>query len=112
MAISIHASGSQTTTIGTEHTLGTDPDTTAAVVQLVLDVSALAPGDVLEVKFHEKAQDALGTQRPLLLATLRDAQVDTLWASPTFIAVNGWRFTIKQTAGASRAIPWSIRKVA
>jgi hypothetical protein len=78
----------------------------------VLDVSALGLGDVLEVRVYEKATGAGDTQRGLLLGTLRDTQSDPLWASPTFILLNGWRFTIRQTAGSSRSILWSIRKVA
>jgi hypothetical protein len=112
MAISQHASGSQTTTIGTEHTLGTNPDTTAGVFQLVLDVSTLGLGDVLEVRVYEKATGAGDTQRGLLLGTLRDTQSDQLWVSPSLILLNGWRFSIKQAAGTSKTILWSIRKVA
>jgi hypothetical protein len=112
MAISQHDAGTQATTVGTEHTLGTNPDTTAGVFQLVLDVSALALGDVLEVRLHEKATGSGGTQRSLLLGTLRDTQADALWVSPTVILLHGWRWTVRQTAGSSRSIPWSIRKVA
>jgi hypothetical protein len=39
-------------------------------------------------------------------------QSDPLWVSPSFVLMNGWDMTLRQTAGTGRAYPWSIRKVA
>ena len=112
MAISEHATGSQTATINTEHTLnGTTPETTDGVYQLFIDCAAMAAGDITEIRIKEKARSA-DTQRQILVATLAGAQSDPLWVSPSFVLMNGWDMTLKQTAGTGRAYPWSIRKVA
>ena len=112
MAISEHATGSQTATISTEHTLNsTSPETTDGVYQLFIDLANMVAGDVLEIRIKEKCRTG-DTIRQLLLATLAGAQSDPRWASPSFVLMNGWDMTIKQTAGTGRAFPWSIRKVA
>lgn len=111
MAISEHATGSQTASIGTEHSLVTSPETTDGVYCLVLDLANMAKSDILEIRFYEKARGA-DTQRLLFLDTLANAQTELLWMSPSVILMNGWNMTIKQTAGTGRAFPWSIRKIA
>lgn len=114
MAISEHTSGSQTAVINTEHTLnGTSPETTDGVFQFVVDVNAMAAGDVLELRLKEKCRSA-DTQRTIIAAHLIGAASaeEALWMSPTLILLHGWDFTLKQTAGTGRAFPWSIRKVA
>jgi aconitase B len=98
-------------TVGTEKKLPTAVQTQAGVFELVLDVANLALGDVLEVRAYERATASGDTQRSVLIATLRDAQQDTLFISPSLILLNGWQFAIKQTAGTGRVIPWSIRAV-
>jgi hypothetical protein len=112
MAISQHADGSQTATINTEHFLGTDPDVTDGVFQFWVELSTMADGDTLEIRLYEKIRAAGDTAQQLHMWQLRDAQSDDIWASPTVILLNGWRFSIKQTAGTGRAFQWSIRKVA
>lgn len=112
MSISEHASGSQTATISTEHTLnGTTPETTDGIFQLCIDTANMAAGDITEIRIKEKCRSS-DTQRQVLVATLAGAQSDPLWVSPTFILLHGWDMTLKQTAGTGRAYPWSIRKVA
>lgn len=112
MAISEHATGSQTAVISTEHTLnGTTPETTDGIYQLFIDVAAMIAGDVTEIRIKEKARTG-DTQRQILVATLSGAQSDPLWVSPSMILMNGWDMTLKQTAGTGRAYPWSIRKIA
>lgn len=112
MAISEHATGSQTATISTEHTLnGTSPETTDGIYQLVIDTANMAAGDTTEIRIKEKARTG-DTQRQIFVSTLSGAQSDPLWVSPTFVLMNGWDMTLKQTAGTGRAYPWSIRKVA
>jgi hypothetical protein len=112
MAISEAYTGSQTATVGTEHTLNTStPETTDGIYQLFIDTSAMVAADITEIRIKEKARSA-DTQRQIMVATLAGAQSDPLWVSPTFVLMNGWDMTLKQTAGTSRAYPWSIRKVA
>jgi hypothetical protein len=105
-----HANGSQTCSISTEHFLGTDPDTTTGVFQFMLELSALARGDTLEVRLYEKINDTGDTARQFKLWTFYNEQADANWISDAFILLIGWRFSIKQTAGTGRAVQWSIRK--
>ena len=112
MAISEAYTGSQTATVGTEHTLNTTtPEVADGIYQLFIDTAAMVAADITEIRIKEKARSA-DTQRQIMVATLAGAQSDPLWVSPTFVLMNGWDMTLKQTAGTSRAYPWSIRKVA
>lgn len=113
MAITEYASGSQTCTISTEHTLTANPETADGIYALVLDLNAMADGDTLEIRIKEKARSA-DTQRTLETFVIsNDPSTDAeLWMSPAVILMNGWDMSIKQTAGTGRAIPWSIRQVA
>lgn len=112
MAISEHASGSQTCTISTEHTLNTTtPETTDGVFQFFIDTANMVAGDVLEIRLKEKCRTG-DTIRQIRMNTLAGVQSDPLWVSESFLLLHGWDFTIKQTAGTGRAFPWSIRKVA
>ena len=112
MAISEHASGSQTATLDTEHTLNsTSPETTDGVFQVVVDASAMVAGDITIIRIKEKARSA-DTQRLAYRATLSGAQTEPLWVSPSLILLHGWDVTLEQTDGTGRAYPWSIRKVA
>lgn len=92
-------------------TSGPDAETADGVYQVFLDLSALAAGDVFEVRGYEKVLSA-GTQRQFMKVTLADAQTDPHWVSPSFILLHGWDFTLKKVTGTDRSINWSIRKVA
>lgn len=105
-----HASGNQTATVGTEHFLGTDPDTTAGAFQFVVETANMARGDTLEIRVYEKATGSSDTARPLAVWTLTNEQTDTIFFSPALLLLHGWRFSIKQTTGTSRSFKWSIRK--
>jgi hypothetical protein len=106
-----HASGAQTATVGTEHFLGTDPDTTAGVFQFVVELVNMARGDTLEVRVYEKATGSGDTARQIQMWPITNEQTDLLFVSPALILLHGWRFSIKQTTGTSRSFKWSIRKV-
>jgi len=60
MAVVVESSGTQTAVIGTEHTLASP--TTAKTRQLVVDLSNLANGDVVELKVRRKVL-AAGAER-------------------------------------------------
>lgn len=112
MAASQHASGTQTATIGTEHFLGTDPDTTAGVFQFVVELVNMARGDTLEIRVYEKVTGTGDTARQETMIPVLNEQADGSIRTPSFIMVHGWRFSIKQTTGTGRSFKWSIRKVA
>lgn len=111
MAIAELEIGSQTTSGTTEHTLNTTtPNGTVGIYQLVLDLSDMIAGDVLEIRVKEKARSS-DAQRLLYLDTVVGVQSSPLWMSPAMILLHAWDMTVKATAGGI-TIPWSIRKVA
>ncbi len=111
MAVTELETGSQTSVITTEHTLNTTtPETTDGMLMLFLDVSAMASGDLLEIRCKEKARSG-DTQREIYVETLVGVQASPMWVGPALIMLHGWDFSIKQTTGSARAYPWSIRAV-
>ena len=101
-------------TIGaTEYFLASDSttatyQTTDAILQVFLDVNAMAAGDEYLVKFYEKTD---GTNaRPFYQATLVGAQSE-LWTSPAFVVGNGWEVGVDKIAGTDRLIYWSLCKI-
>jgi hypothetical protein len=108
------ATGSQTCVIGTEHFL-TNPNV-AGVFHLELDLSAMAAGDVLEVRVYKIIVTA-GTSRVCLTPMVfSGAQVEgdvhsfTIPVSNVLTDTNSVRFSIKQTVGTGRAIPWHVHR--
>ena len=111
MALVEAQSGSQTAIIGTEHTLGTE-ETTDAYYQLLVDVSAMVAGDVLELRAKVKVKTA-GTARVVAMATLRDAQAEGASLSIPVPNIYGLTFTLTQVAaGTGRTYDWSILRAA
>lgn len=105
-----------TETIGTtEWSLATDTSyssadaqTTDGFIQLVLDLSAMAAGDVFELKIYEKVLSS-STQRVSKVVRFANAQAEPVWFSPGQIMLHGWDYSLKKIAGTDRAIDWSIR---
>lgn len=111
MAISQHATGTQTTVLNTEHTLNTtSPDTTSGVYQLYVDTAVMIMGDFVEIRIKEKVISG-GTSRVVWMSGLANIQDQPAVASPALILMHGWDMTIKQTGGTVHAYPWSIRKL-
>lgn len=82
--------------------------TTDAILQVFLDLNALAAGDEFLIKFYEKADGS--NARPFYKSTVIGAQSD-LWVSPSFLVGNGYEVSIDRIAGTDRTIPWSLRLV-
>ena len=117
MAITQAYSGTETVTT-TEWSLTTDTsyDTgdlkaDTGVFQIVVDLNALAAGDVFELKVYEKCLSG-STARLVLSVQFANVQSAPLWFSPALILMHGWDATLKKIAGTDRAIDWSIRKSA
>lgn len=108
MALAVNASGTQTATITTEHDLATP--TTSGIYQLSVDVSAMAAGDILELRIKKKVLTG-GVVRVAAQTVLYDAQPTDglIWESDPFTAPFGVTATLKQTAGTGRAFPWSLQ---
>lgn len=110
---SAHASGTQTCTVGTEHFL-TSPNV-VGVFELLLDLNAMANGDVLEARAYKMVLTG-GTSRVVLFDVFCDAQpadrkVVFAFSEPVsneLTDTNAVRFSIKQTRGTGRDIPWKV----
>ena len=83
--------------------------TTDGIVQLFLDVSDMVAGDILQIRFYEKAR-AGDTQRLGREWILVGAEAEGLWISESFIVMHGWDFTLDALAGTI-TVHWSIRSV-
>lgn len=105
MAVSVNTSGSQTATIGTEHTLATI--TTAGIFQLVVDTNNLANGDTLELRIYLIPAGS-GTERLAYYTAFGQAQGQPFKTSLMIPSPISWRATLKQTAGTGRAFPWAV----
>lgn len=109
MAVVEQTSGSQTCTVGTEHTLATRTDGKTYV--LYLDLANLANGDTLEVRLYEKVRTG-DTSRVVVLDSMSHVQAEPIYVSVPLGSAWEWKATIKQTAAATgRAIPWSVRSL-
>ena len=115
MAVTSAATGTQTASIGTEHTLF---DTTAAgTYNVSVDTSQMASVDVLELRVYEMAK-AGGTRQVLYVQTVFAAASGdpVIWASipaSTSLTDSGaLRFTLKQTVGTGRTYDYTVRKFA
>lgn len=111
MAVTAHASGTQTATINTEHTL--DDVAVAGVFVLEVDTNAMLSGDVLELRLYAITLTG-GTRRVAYYDLYSGAQPadDKIKISvpiPNELTDAGSiRATLKQTAGTGRAFPWKV----
>lgn len=107
MAATQEASGTQTATIGTEHTLATI--TTAKPFQLLVDISALAAGEYVEIKVKRKVLSAgtLGISFSGIYSWL-DAAVNPVVMCDPILSTSSFVATIKQLSGTGRAFPWAV----
>lgn len=111
MAATVRTSGSQSCTISTEHALATVTD--AGVYQLALDLAALADGstpDILTVRAYGKARTG-DTERLMESWEFVGAQSKALFRTNPEISPHSVRYTITQSQGTGRAIPWAIYSV-
>lgn len=93
----------------TTDTSGPDADTTDGVFQAFFDVSDMIVGDILQIRIYEKCRSG-DTQRLIDEWILRDVQSSPLFATPSFILMHGWDFTLTAISGTI-TVNWSIRQV-
>lgn len=115
MAVTVLGSGTQTASIGTEHTL---QDTSAAATyQLFVDTTNLADGDTVELRVYKMAKSA-GTRLVTYYIVRSDAQpADDLGLVSVPISTGltdsgAVRFTLKQVLGTGRNFDWEVLKFA
>ena len=104
MATSI-AEGSQTATIGVEHTLATV--NTAGSYVLDVDLSNLAGGDKLILRVKKKIRST-GTTRTVYEASYIYAQSIPNVSSIPVASIHEYVVTLEQTAGTGRAFNWEV----
>jgi len=97
--------GTQAASIGTEHSLTTQ--TSTATYVLMVDVSNMADGDILELRGKAKAKSEDGSVKLVYMATLENAQAFPVVVSIPLLATN-IEFSLKQTAGTGRSYGWSL----
>lgn len=79
---------------------------------LWLDTSAMAAGDIYEIRIYEKVTSTASTAKLKgQVITLADAQGGS-YECYLGVLMNGWDVTLKRTAGTDRAFSWAIRQVA
>lgn len=111
MAVTAAGSGTQTTTVTTEHTL---LDIAAAgTYTFHVDLQPMLAGDSVELRVYQMVLTA-GTRRVAYYARFDDAQpVDDLIKISVPISneltdAGALRFTLKQTLGTTRNLPWKV----
>lgn len=113
MAVTAHASGTQTATISTEHELSAVA--VAGVFTLHVDTVNMADGDYVELRVKQKILSG-GTARTIIFQGISDAQPadDAIWysipISNDLVEAGALSFTLKQVSGTGRNFPWKILK--
>lgn len=115
MAIS-EAFQSSATISTTERYLAADStvaswQTADGVYQLFLDLSALAAGDIFQIKCYERVASG-GTTRVVWIDNVTGPLDSPNLVTPSLILLHGWDFSLVKISGTDRSIAWSIRKVA
>lgn len=103
-------SGTQATTPGTEHTVTTTVNA-AGTYLFVVDSSALAAGETLELRYKRKALSS-GAVLSAPAKSFHGVQGGPLLVSiPIAVPANvALDCTIKQIGGSSRNIPWCLEQ--
>src|SRR5262245_6260176 len=117
MAVTAHATGTQSTSgsIGTELFL-TSPNV-AGTFTLHVDTNAMAAGDVLELRVYQMVLTG-GTQRVAYYARYEGAQATddmikiSVPISNELTDTNALRFSLNQTKGSAHSYPWKVLKYA
>jgi len=108
MTVTVEATGTQTATVSTEHTLNSGSFTGAKTYMLRVDTDNLANGDVLELRVKAKVLTG-GSEKVLYLASYaHDQGSDDVIKEIVVSSPYSTSFTLKQTAGTGRAFDWHV----
>lgn len=102
------ANGTQTAVVTTEHTLATEA--TAGVYVLMVDLSNLVNGDVVELRLKTRVLTG-DTSLQLWTAVYANVQADVLCVSLPVASPFEIIATLKQTAGTARNFKWSLNSL-
>jgi hypothetical protein len=105
MALAVESSGTQTATVGTEHTLAAPTANKTRVLRV--DCGAMANGDTVEIRI-KTAVLAAGTVREQQNVTYANALGSPIVESVPVSSNQGATFTLKQTTGTGRSYPWAV----
>jgi hypothetical protein len=82
------------------------------VYQLFLDLSAVAAGDIYQIKCYDAISSG-GTSRVIFIDNVTGPLDSPHYVTPSLILLHKWDFSVVCISGTnSRSIVWSIRKVA
>lgn len=95
-------------TIGTETTLASD--TNNASLAGFVDCSNMVLGDILEIRIYAINLSG-GSYQQVWKGTFQNAQISSLKALPPMPSDQGFRVTLKQTAGTGRAYGWKYLRI-
>ncbi len=110
MAVTNEATGTQTATIGTEHTLGGASITSAKTFCLLVDTTNMVGGttpDILELRIKSKVLTG-GAEVQVYEQSFVGLQASKQKISIPVPSLFSISFTLKQTQGTGRAFPWVI----
>ena len=102
------ASGAQSATLDTGHTLSTV--TTAGTYVLVVDTNAMVAGDILILRAKTKCKSG-STSRLAYSAVYANAQTDPNKYSIPIPIADEVVFTLEQTDGTGRSFDWNVLKL-
>ena len=108
MTITVASSGTQTASIGTEHSLAAE--TTSGAYVLWVDLSNLANDEEVELRVKRKVLTG-GTIRQSMIGSYKHIQGDPVVCSLPITAPYGATFTLKQISGTGRYFDWSVERV-
>lgn len=103
----LEASGTQTATLTTEHTLSGSAFTSNKTYVLVVDIAAMVNGETLELRAYSTCLSA-GTERLMWYATYIHAQTEAIVMSAPLPSDISCKFTLEQNGGTGRAYPWKV----
>lgn len=101
-------SGTQTSVIGTEHTLTTQ--TNNKFYTAYIDLTNMTSTDTVEIRVSVIVK-AAGSHVLYYLGTYSGAQSNPLVYIAPLPSDISWRLTLKQTAGSARTYDWRIYEV-
>lgn len=110
MALGTVASGTQNTTVDTEHSLANT--TVAGIYVAQWNLTNLAKGDVIRV--YVTAKVLTGDTEEIVFEGIyaNDLLNSPIIQSPPFVSMFSCTMRLLQTAGSSRSIPWALIRVA
>lgn len=108
MAIAVIASGTQSATVTTEHSLATS--TTGKTYVLVVNTANMVNGDELELRIKTKVLTGSTAQLAYIAAYAHVQAAPNKYSVP--VPAN-WscEVTLKQTAGTSRNFEWALLSI-